>query len=534
MRVIIADDEKWVCQLIYSIVDWEALDMTVIGQAEDGIGAFALLCAKKPDIVITDIRMPGMDGLEMIRRAREMGLDTHFIVISGFKHFEYAYSALKFGVDGYLLKPINGGELTAMLQKIRDEQRKITSVQDEEENIRSRLERSIGELCRQYLGRILSGTIDASKQSLEDINKEYQTTFAEGLFQILELRLDQKESGNEDGSYACECREKFCELLSVSLAERCHCVLTIDAKRYLINYDPTAATQIRRGLKHCFDDYKRFLETPDYYEASIGIGMAVVTLGQLMLSGSTAHEAAIARILEGPGIIDYILLDYEDYADNEIISEQSARELENLIETLDINGVQEYINQLFAQLKKKDGLNPRCYFTVVDRVSRVFIEATNRMNLKVDIHTMPPMFTVEDFEPCGCVAEIRAKLQEYMREKVQYYIDLLSARNYAPIRQVKAYVAQHYGEPVTLEEVGGVVNLNPVYLSTLFKKETGINFSEYVANYRIDVAKEMLLKSQRSVAEIAEYVGYANAKSFSRLFKKQVGIYPVEYRRVHA
>ena len=106
IRVIIADDEKLICRLVQALADWDSLGMEVAGTAENGLEALQLVEALEPDILITDIRMPGCDGLELIRRAKELRPQLEVVIISGYAHFEYAQSAIQFGVGNYLLKPI--------------------------------------------------------------------------------------------------------------------------------------------------------------------------------------------------------------------------------------------------------------------------------------------------------------------------------------------------------------------------------------------------------------------------------------------
>ena len=120
MKVIVADDEAKVCQLICSLVDWASLDMEVAGVAHNGIEALELVETLRPDLIITDIRMPGYDGLELISRAKAAKPDLDFIIVSGYRHFEYAQSAIKYGVSDYLLKPIKKADLIETLLRTRE------------------------------------------------------------------------------------------------------------------------------------------------------------------------------------------------------------------------------------------------------------------------------------------------------------------------------------------------------------------------------------------------------------------------------
>ena len=135
LNILIADDENKVCQLIKSLVDWEALDMRVIATAENGIEALEKIRELTPDIAITDIRMPGYDGLELVRLAKETNPRTEFIIISGYRHFEYAQSAIRYGVNSYLLKPIKKDELTDTLTRLGEKLRERTRQLSYEEKV---------------------------------------------------------------------------------------------------------------------------------------------------------------------------------------------------------------------------------------------------------------------------------------------------------------------------------------------------------------------------------------------------------------
>lgn len=111
LKVIIADDEKMICLLISQLLDWKELDFEIAGMAYTGIDAYQMIVEHRPDLVITDIRMPGYDGIELIKKVKEAGIQTEFIMISGFKQFEYAQNAMKYGVKYYLLKPIEEDKL---------------------------------------------------------------------------------------------------------------------------------------------------------------------------------------------------------------------------------------------------------------------------------------------------------------------------------------------------------------------------------------------------------------------------------------
>ena len=191
MKVLIADDEIKVCRLIQHLVDWDALEMDIVGFANDGKTAYESICEKKPDIVITDIRMPVYDGLELIRRAKEVNPEINFIVISGYSQFEYAQQAIKYGVKDYLLKPLKKRELENSLTEIKESHEsliKSTRIRNEMESI---IEASREHIRENFLMKTLQNSATnplKADMSLEQLNEQYGCKFHKGFFTAVRVR----------------------------------------------------------------------------------------------------------------------------------------------------------------------------------------------------------------------------------------------------------------------------------------------------------------------------------------------------------
>ncbi|EOR27020.1 AraC family transcriptional regulator, partial [Clostridium sartagoforme AAU1] len=181
MKVIIADDEVKVCQLIYKLIDWKELDMEVVGISHNGIDALEQVKEKKPDIVITDIRMPGYDGIELIRLCREINEYIDFIIISGYAQFEYAQKVIKYGVCDYLLKPIKKEELINNLEKMKEKYADRMNKLTNEEKLKARLKVDIEKLrSRIFTEILLNKSIQNLDLKIQNINEEYHYKFQEG------------------------------------------------------------------------------------------------------------------------------------------------------------------------------------------------------------------------------------------------------------------------------------------------------------------------------------------------------------------
>ncbi|MDC7124146.1 MAG: response regulator, partial [Spirochaetales bacterium] len=187
LKLLIVDDEKKVCQLIEYILDWKNLGISIIGTANDGETAYKKILEEEPDIVITDIRIPIYDGIEIIKKTREQGLDVSFIIISGYSQFEYAQSAIQFGVVNYLLKPIKKKELQISIEKIIKKKETKNAFEKENKVLKKHLAINEQNNRANFLKDLL--TISPEKEDnyfqrkeIEDINKKYSCNFQQGYF----------------------------------------------------------------------------------------------------------------------------------------------------------------------------------------------------------------------------------------------------------------------------------------------------------------------------------------------------------------
>ena len=191
LKVIIADDEPKVNLLLQKIVDWETLGYQIAGTANDGERALQLIEEEKPDVLMTDIRMPGVDGMELIRRAKEKRPDLVFIVVSGYRQFEYAQTALKYGVTDYLLKPVNAEELTQLLIRIREEEEKKKRLDTWTASVDRQLRENEWKKREQLVDNLREYAQENRElNGYESLNQEYGCDFHEGTYQVIIIKPD--------------------------------------------------------------------------------------------------------------------------------------------------------------------------------------------------------------------------------------------------------------------------------------------------------------------------------------------------------
>ena len=197
IRVLVADEK--VCQLICKLIHWEELEMKLVGTASNGIGSLQMIEAEHPDLVLTDIRMPGYDGMELLKRARIQNPDMEFIIISGYSHFEYAQTAIRYGVSDYILKPVNEEALNATLQKVR--QRYMEHQVLTEKNLEQKKQQVLDQArVRETLWMDLEYA--RIPQNMEALNEKYWYHFQEGKFRTFLIQADVKNNENLSENYA--------------------------------------------------------------------------------------------------------------------------------------------------------------------------------------------------------------------------------------------------------------------------------------------------------------------------------------------
>ena len=533
-KVIVADDERYICQLISTLINWEQIGFELVGMAEDGLSALKMIKEKKPDVVITDIRMPEMDGMDIVRQTKELGIDVSFVIISGHKCFEYAQNALKYGVEDYLLKPIKKTELQNILMKIRDRLLVERSQKDKKAFLETQLMHSIDQLRDQFFVRLLAD-IDAGngELNLEQINTDYHMTLSDGAFRVIIVKLDSKDQSRLSDDYLRICSEKFVDIMDQYLRQDCYDIQPVQKNTYILNYSSNNKDIICKNLKFAFKEMNRFLEGLNLSTITIGAGKEVSGLNGLFESGATAAEAVRFRIEEGSNkIIEYSSKKYFNLKMADWLTPSKERMLGNVIDSLDFYKLKELIIEMFDELSSIDRVNPTMYYQTSEKIFSIFVLVMNKIGQKIKDDYLENLKDELDLSECKTSNEIKNVLLERISSIFDYYNN--HQKTNAPVRVAISYIARNYNKIITLNKIAELVNLNPVYFSIIFKKEMGINFIDYVVTYRMEAAKKLLENFQYNIAQVSEMVGYSDPKHFSRSFKKRVGINPVEYRRIHS
>ena len=527
LKVMIADDEKLVCRLVQALADWEALGMEVVGTAENGIEALELVKKLRPDILITDIRMPGCSGLELIEWAKNEQPQLEIVIISGYAHFEYAQSAIKYGVGNYLLKPIQQNELMETLEKMRERCIERMSSREEAEREYQSKQEDLQRLRISLVKDLLSG--NALKLNKVKLKNSYHFMGEGECYQTFLLKIDC-DIRVMNGAALKIVREKSEEILNLGLSKVCREQLLYfqDYAGYgIINYNLDKKKVVRKTLRECLNqlEAKKSLFGPITF--SMALGDTVEDPVEIEKSLQSAKSAIQERLLESTG---RILEDVPRGSGRQKCGEldRYAKMMEHAIEVLDTGEALRASRQLQETALSIPDLCGREILELVITAGTMFI---TRVGIR-DIKETQQEFNLVCSQ-CHEVSRLFQELERLQEKLLQQVKEVRSNEATRPIRIAKQYVMQHYREQITLEEVCEAIGFSVSYFSTMFKKETGEGFSKYLTRVRIEEAKDLLRETNMSVAEICEQVGYSDRKHFTSTFHKATGLNPAEYRKLY-
>lgn len=534
IKVLIADDELRICELIFRLIDWESLGMSVIAVAHDGRETIKIIKNEMPDIVITDIRMPGYNGVDVIRIGKEYNSDIQFIIISGYSQFDYAQNAIHYGVSDYLLKPVKAEELTKALLRIKNRIDKNNQMYSQVKKAWT-LEQQNRRLYReQLIMEIAHGKgFDVLTKDMNTLNEQYKYEFITGFFTIVIVKADGLNF--EEKTESSFLYEKIQQSLSFAFApvmqEMQGTMLDNGTYIFLFNYENEYAeieSQIHRLLNQMLlqkDVFKKL-------HLTIGLGKRVNCLAEVGKSYETAYLAIKDRILVGTDRIiegkeKIVVQDYKDYFLH------TVRELENVVENLDDKRISDIIQEWGTALSKDKEINGYQIEQSAKALVNSYLLSMQKNNYTLDEDDNLLKDFMKSIENCISLGEIQELLSGTLEQSLSEYRHKRALSGSKPIRDAKEYIRNNLAGNLTIQEVSEYVGYSSAHFSVRFKQECGITFSDYVMESRIEKSKELLKNTRETIESIAAAVGYSDVKSFTKNFKKYTEVKPSQYRKIY-
>lgn len=532
LKVILADDEEIIREGILNGIDWNSLGLEVVGQAEDGEQALEIAKDTQPDIIITDIRMPFISGLDFIERIVPILPEAYIIIISGHDEFGYAQKALKLGAYDYILKPIELEYLNDILIKIAADYEQKSRKKDEVSSLKEKAavnteffkecffkDLALGKISSDEIGSKLKefdlGS-DGIHCSVVAIQMDDYYTIASGL-------SDDERRDLEIGFCSIiRDREKYGSSAIFFEEKAGECIVCV--------MDKYKGAVKQKVLDLC-SDIREKVGKVGQYTVTIAIGNTYDSISALSKSYKEAIEALTYKFIAGKNRnIFFESLNSEQR--NEFYAlDCNDVELISLIKTASKDQIQERLKALLEDIKQK-GSHSYLYMQIV--VSSIYMQALRA--LKDAGGTAEEVFAqpIEVYNKImshQTVEGIIGELSNAINNITDYIHTKRSGKFNLVIERVKEYIKKNYAkDDLSLETVANYVNISSCYFSVVFKQEVGETFIDYLTRVRIEKAKELLSVPGYKTYEISYMVGYNNPTYFSTTFKKYTGSSPTEYR----
>lgn len=535
IKVFLVEDEMVIRRGIKNSIDWEKEGYIFCGEASDGELAYPMIIKEKPDILITDIRMPFMDGLELCKLVKKELPNIKILILSGYDEFDYAKEAIRLGVTEYLLKPISSGKLLEALNGVSESIRREKEDKDLVRKYMEEMRENTEHEKQKFFEQMIAGNL--SMEDALETGKKYEMNLSAGMYNLLLFRFTLGEENRKSGELLGEA-----EYAIEKLTERLEYVFEfqrgVEGWAFLLMADNEE--QMSERVKELSKDLEEIMKNYSTIAYFGGIGQPVARLRELEESFREAERALAARFTMEL---------------NRIISVEDIRMAQN-VDTLDDIEITSFgeIEKTRTMLEKflNNGAEDE-----IDEFVDVYINELPEENLKsvlmrqyiiMDAYIVMMSFC-EKIE--GIEGEMQAQSEELKNsmktiqtlEEIKNYIrmllkkiigvrDTISGRRYSDIIEIaKDQIRKTYmSDEISLNTIAAEVGMSPSYFSSIFSKEMGKTFVEYLTEIRMDRAKELLMCSSMKTSEIGYEVGYKDPHYFSYIFKKTQNCTPKEFR----
>ena len=526
-NILLVDDETDVLEAMKKKIDWEALGFCLAGTAENGQEALEMAEQLHIDVVMTDIKMPYMDGLTLCKKLKENYRNIKVVIYSGFDDFEFAREAVHLEAEEYLLKPISSKDMENVFGKIK---KKLDEEFNQHRNVNKLYEyyrKSLPAMQEQFVMGVLEGKITGER--LKNMMEMYELDLNAPYYVVVNLYAEAAVK---------EQSEKTAQLLNFSLRDMAEEYLKEKMSFYCINYLDEVIfifmlqedKEIENVLYHVDQICKMGSRVLDI-QVTGAVGQPCNSLDTLLSSYQEAKTAMEYRTILGGSQVLYIKDIEPNPQDSVAFMEYDFQNLVRAVKIGDRKETDEAI-QSFMDSLRNGCITPNQYQLICMELSTELMKIGRSYKLRTkQIFGAGEHIPWQELYKHLSVDELESWLREICNNLRH---TLRHERSDSTIRlteQAKAYIGEHYKEnDLSAETLCHQLNVSAAYFSTIFKKEVGLSFVAYLTKIRLEHAVELLRTTEDKTYVIAEAVGYTEPNYFSYVFKKQYGISPSKYR----
>jgi len=529
-KVLIVDDEMIIRISMKTIIKWEANGFQLVGEAKDGISALSMIKRLQPDIVITDLKMPNLDGIGLIKKLKETNFNGKVIVLSNYGDFELIRDAMKLGAVDYILKmTMKADEFVRILSQVAETLDAERASSEKLAQAYTELSESKAFVRNRFLSRILEEGI-VSIEDAEERLCELEVGINKQKMAMIYIFVDKMDSKMANGKI------KDKELLASSIVniikevlvgfDECE-IVQLNSREFSVLIPVEILDEIEGKISKIAHEILNMIRMYLNLTVSIVTSNVFNGLGFAVRELSACRRAVNLKFYSGDGTI-ISLRDasfggsIEKYKCSELIMES-----DKCIEIGDFDGIKKLLISIIANAEKEK-FNP----VELKKLVRLVLENLER---KIPDYTASEFLYLDEcnnkLDYCETVDEYKDRLEELLAEIKDKLEDIKGRKYRKEVNQVINYIKEHYNQKITLGMIAKKINMNSSYLCRMFKNETGKNLVCFINDVRMEKARELLNDPGVMVKEVAVAVGMDDQFYFNKMFKKYYGLSPTEYKK---
>ncbi|PNQ82289.1 response regulator [Paenibacillus sp. F4] len=525
-RAIVVDDETFTRKGLLQLMDWQACGFEIVGEADNGEDALELISRIHPDLVITDIRMPVLDGLELIRSVLEQSTEhPAFIILSGYSDFAYAQQAIRYGVHDFMLKPIDEGDFSATLRKLSER------LHREQQNAQRYQNHHAGGLLETVM---MNPVDDVVVTQWEQQLRLGEATY---MYYVLVELNDQHPWRSGDNNIMLSLFQ-FRELIEQAL----HRLMNGKYPLYVHEHRNRIGLIVPDFFLECFEGkvevfmkaLQREIEGMKTLKDQLGsrvfvyAGKPVNRLQDIQQSYACAKEAVLHKYIYDHGGIVVYLQEEMPPLHYKTIPQDVLDRLTEQVEELRLDELRVAVDYLFSSFREECYAPEAMKMSLHQCVLSIVRVIQNMQGDERSLQSLEPMMNWQDMNLS--LGELQRLFTAFAEESGRYIGVLRKDCQQGGIQHIRAYIEQHAAENISLKSIAARFYMNPVYLGQLFRKTYGVYFNEFLLKLRVQQAKRLLRQTDLRIYEIAERVGFGSSDYFVTQFEKMAHATPSEYR----
>ncbi len=532
MKVLVVEDEMLIRHSVITILKQNGFEDIL--DAEDGLHAIHVINQNKVDLIISDIRMPRMDGIELLKYIRNHFGDIIFIMLSGFDLFEYAQKAINLGAFSYLLKPVSVPDLQAVLTQAMQKLAHKRKLQDHEIQIQIKLKQGTLALRKHFIVEMINGHLSGEDSILKKV-EQYDLYFTKKNYCVVLVGIDQYHAitnhmSNQGKDLVKYGIENVCEEI---LTEHGHIAYPFhldEGVGILINSDPIISAEYGLELSDLFKKIQHAIQTYMKFTITVGIGSMASLLSSLPQSYSTAKKALARKMIHGDNQVYVFQTNGHEIREKMILDLSAEQQLLAYFETNNITLALEFITMQYT-------VNFSPFSFDLDDVKQMNYQLLilihkilRKMQLDPELIIGEEFFLYTQVNNLTSLNLIIAWFHGIIETCFTSIHDMSLKSTKKLMEKAREFIASNFHTNLSLDLVADHLHISPEHLSREFKKEIGENFIDYLLKLRIAKAKEYLQQGSYKTYEVANLVGFHDEKYFSKVFKKNTGFTPSEFK----